>query len=110
MIANSKLARQIDSRAFNPNYTFTTTTEAFSLGEMAAPFIAFGDLDKVTVDRELVTYFFEKERLPVELGWTRSGAVVGVEDIMRVVGVIGGALGLFTGEVEGADFHGAGGS
>ena len=57
-LANSKLARQIDSRAFNPNYTFTATMEQFSLGELAAPIIAFGDSDKGTADRALVEYFF----------------------------------------------------
>lgn len=57
-IANSKVARQIASKAFNPTYRFTTAVEQFSLGEMAAPFIAFGDVEKVTVDRDLVEYFF----------------------------------------------------
>jgi hypothetical protein len=58
MLANSKIARQIVSRAFNPNYTFTASTEQFSLGEVAAPIIVFGDMDKGEVDRELVEYFF----------------------------------------------------
>jgi len=58
MLANSKLARQITSRAFNPTYVFTSRTEEFSLGEVAAPVIAFGDLDQVTVNRSLIEYFF----------------------------------------------------
>ena len=57
-LANSKLARQIDSRAFNPTYTFTATMEQFSLGELAAPIIAFGDSEAGTADRALVEYFF----------------------------------------------------
>lgn len=57
-IANSKLARQVTSRAYNPEYTFSTTTEEFSLGEMAAPFIVFGSLQNPTVEKKLVTYFF----------------------------------------------------
>ena len=57
-LANSKLYRQIDSRAFNPTYTFTATMEQFSLGELAAPIIAFGDSDAGTADRALVEYFF----------------------------------------------------
>ena len=32
--------------------------EQFSLGELAAPIIAFGDSDKGTADRALVEYFF----------------------------------------------------
>lgn len=58
MLANSKLARQIESRAFNPTYTFTSDMEDFSIGEVAAPIIAFGDVETGTVDRELVEYFF----------------------------------------------------
>ena len=58
MLANGKLARQVTSKAFNPNYTFTSTTEAFSLGEVAAPIIVFGDMKAGTVDRSFVEYFF----------------------------------------------------
>lgn len=60
MLANSKLARMVESRAFNPNYTFTENTEQFSLGEVAAPLIAFGNTKNVTVPRNLVLYFFGK--------------------------------------------------
>lgn len=58
MLANSKIFRQVQSRAFNPTYTFTSTAEQFSLGEVAAPVIAFGDLDSGEVSRALVEYFF----------------------------------------------------
>ena len=63
MLANGKLARQVTSKAFNPDYTFTSTTEAFSLGEVAAPIIAFGDMKAGTVNRTLVEYFFGKYQL-----------------------------------------------
>jgi hypothetical protein len=59
-MANAKIARQIDSKAFNPEYRFTDTVESFSLGEMAAPFVAFGDLEAATVNRTLVEYFFRE--------------------------------------------------
>jgi hypothetical protein len=58
MLASSKIARQVSSKAFNPTYTFTSNTEEFSLGEVAAPVIAFGDLNTVTVNKSLVEYFF----------------------------------------------------
>ena len=58
MLANGKLARQITSRSQNPNYTFTETTEHFSLGEVAAPIIVFGDMLGGTVNRSWVEYFF----------------------------------------------------
>jgi hypothetical protein len=60
MLANGKLFRQIVSKSTNPNYTFTTTTEAFSLGEVAAPIIIFGDMAAGTVNRTLIQYFFGK--------------------------------------------------
>ena len=60
MLANSKLARQIESRASNPTYTFTSDTEEFSIGEVAAPIIVFGDSEQGTVERDLVEYFFGK--------------------------------------------------
>lgn len=59
-LANGKIFRQIESKAFNPNYTFTSTTEAFSLGEVAAPILIFGDIPAGTVNRSLVQFFFGK--------------------------------------------------
>lgn len=63
-LANGKLIRQINSRAANPTYTFTETTEAFSLGEVAAPIIVFGDMDTATVNRTMVKFFFGKYGKP----------------------------------------------
>lgn len=60
MLANGKLARQINSRAQNPTYTFTSMMEEFSLGEVAAPVVAFGDRLTGKVNRSLVEYFFGK--------------------------------------------------
>lgn len=48
----------LHSKANNPMYRFTNTTEAFSIGETLASYIAFGDVDEVTVRRDLVVYFF----------------------------------------------------
>lgn len=56
--AHSKIYRQLQSRATNPNYTFTASTEEFSLGEVAAPVIAFGELATGSVNRSLVEFFF----------------------------------------------------
>lgn len=57
-LANSKIYRQLVSRAENADYTFTASTEEFSLGEVAAPIIAFGDTSKGSVRRDWVVYFF----------------------------------------------------
>jgi hypothetical protein len=58
MLANSKVFRQVESKSTNPNYTFTSTIEAFSLGEVAAPLIVFGDHESATVNRSFVQFFF----------------------------------------------------
>lgn len=63
-LANSKIFRQVESRAKNPDYTFTSTTEQFSLGEVAAPIIVFGDMDTAVVKRNFVEYFFGTYLLP----------------------------------------------
>ncbi|KAK1491857.1 hypothetical protein CTAM01_10180 [Colletotrichum tamarilloi] len=96
-LANSKLARQVTSRAFNPNYTFTATVENFSLGEVAAPIIVFGDMTAGTVNKTLVEYFFQNERLPAELGWVKKENAVTQDDILKVVEMIRNATVLTTG-------------
>lgn len=60
MLANGKVFRQLQSKASNPTYTFTSTMDAFSLGEMAAPILVFGDITAQTVNKTLVEYFFRK--------------------------------------------------
>ena len=59
-LAHSKIYRQLRSRAMNPTYRFTTSTEEFSLGEVAAPIIVFGDMGRAVVERELMEYFFRE--------------------------------------------------
>jgi hypothetical protein len=60
MLANGKVFRQVISKAYNPTYSFTSTTEAFSLGEVAAPIIVFGDHPSATVNKTFIEYFFGK--------------------------------------------------
>ncbi|KAH4153790.1 hypothetical protein HBI81_217960 [Parastagonospora nodorum] len=96
-LAHSKLFRQIESRASNPCYKFTASTEEFSLGEVAAPIIAFGDMGAGTVDRALMEYFFENERLPIELGWSKKAVEVALADILSVTDMIRNATSLITG-------------
>ncbi|PKY08683.1 Cloroperoxidase [Aspergillus campestris IBT 28561] len=100
MLANGKIARQVSSRAYNPTYKFTSNTEAFSVGEVSAPIVAFGDMDAATVKRDLVEYFFENERFPTELGWSRKEEVVNIEDITRLSAIITNATNLLTGSQE----------
>ncbi|KAH6642311.1 putative sterigmatocystin biosynthesis peroxidase stcC [Boeremia exigua] len=71
-LANSKIYRQLVSRSENDNYTFSATTEEFSLGEVAAPIIAFGDVTVGTVPRELIVYFFGKFFLDLSWSWASA--------------------------------------
>lgn len=66
-LANGKLARQVTSRSTNPEYTFTSTTEAFSLGEVSAPIVAFGDLNTYTTNRTFVEYWIRESWSPQTL-------------------------------------------
>jgi hypothetical protein len=60
MLANGKVARQLASKAFNPNYNFTKSVENFSVGEMAAPILTLGDIPSGTVNRSFAIYLFGK--------------------------------------------------
>ncbi|KAH8890361.1 Cloroperoxidase [Thozetella sp. PMI_491] len=95
-LANGKLFRQIVSRSTNPNYTFTSSMESFSLGEVAAPIIVFGDMAAGTVNRTLVKFFFENERLPSELGWVKKAVPVTLDNILFVTDTIHNATSLIT--------------
>ncbi|KAI1204744.1 Cloroperoxidase [Annulohypoxylon truncatum] len=88
MIANSKVARQVTSRATNPNYTFTSRMNDFSLGEVIAPFVAFGDVQAAKVNRTLVEYWIRNERLPTELGWSKQTVAITLDTISHLVGIM----------------------
>jgi hypothetical protein len=60
MIADAKLFRQVISRSTNPDYSFSASVENFSLGEMAAPFLALGDKVNGLVNRTLVEFWIGK--------------------------------------------------
>lgn len=126
-LANSKIYRQLVSRAENYNYTFTASTEEFSLGEVAAPIIAFGDTNEGTVPKNLMVYFFgklhmnlgcgasgrllmmtENERLPEELGWTKKTDPITLQIILGTTDIVRNATSLLTGgaaEAAPADPH-----
>ncbi|KAF4547501.1 Peroxidase-like protein 5 [Elsinoe fawcettii] len=84
-LANARMFRMLQSKAFNPTYTFTNVTEGFSVGELLAPVVAFGDKKAVTTPRNLVNFFFENEKLPLELGWRRVSEPVGLQDILFLI-------------------------
>ncbi|KAI0967299.1 Chloroperoxidase [Xylaria arbuscula] len=96
MLANGKVARQLSSKAHNPTYVFTLTTEEFSLGEVVAPVIAFGDIQTVTVNRTLAEYFFENERLPTSLGWSKTEEDISLDTIFHATDILRNATHLYT--------------
>lgn len=55
-----KVFRQVVSKSTNPEYKFTATVENFSLGELAAPILIFGDIAAGTCDRAMIISFFGK--------------------------------------------------
>lgn len=115
-LAHSKIYRQLESRSTNPDYKFTKSTEEFSLGEVAAPIIVFGDMAAGTVERAKVEYFFRKsndetfdlrvetwltdkkenERLPTELGWQKKEKEITLTDILSTTAIIRNATDLET--------------
>lgn len=48
------------------------------------------------MSKDLVTYFFENERLPEELGWTKKSEPITQEKILSVVSMIASAASLIT--------------
>ncbi|ESZ93716.1 hypothetical protein SBOR_5901 [Sclerotinia borealis F-4128] len=95
-LIDGKMFRQIVSRSTNPNYTFSATTQQFSLGEMAAPIVAFGDKYVVTANRTLVESWIENERLPTELGWRKPVEEILLSDITYVTEVLGNLTSLYS--------------
>lgn len=114
-LAHSKIYRQLESRSTNPEYRFTESTEEFSLGEVAAPIIVFGDMAAGTVERSKVEYFFRErntatysgvwkdangltgyERLPIELGWLKKEKEITLTDILSTTAIVRNASQLHT--------------
>ncbi|PVH88951.1 Cloroperoxidase [Cadophora sp. DSE1049] len=81
MVANSMSARQLNMKAFNPEYIFTSASQSVTFGEMAAPFLVFGDIPSGTVRKDLVVSWIEIEKLPTELGWVKPAVELVKEDV-----------------------------
>ncbi|KAL4901180.1 hypothetical protein BDW74DRAFT_86668 [Aspergillus multicolor] len=96
MLANSKVARQIHSKAFNPTYTYPESVETTSHTETGFPILAFGDIEKGTVAKAVVEYWFQNERLPTEAGWTVREEPVTAQQMGAVSQMIADAVSLVT--------------
>ncbi|CAG8948990.1 hypothetical protein HYFRA_00002118 [Hymenoscyphus fraxineus] len=93
-MANAKIQRQLTSKATNPEYRFTDHIENFSLGEIAAPFLVFGDIKARTVDRDTVISFITNEKLPD--GFKPQSTPVTLQQVGDMVMACKNATNLFT--------------
>ncbi|KAH9883597.1 Cloroperoxidase [Xylariomycetidae sp. FL2044] len=71
MAGNARAARELTSMVENPEFSFNRLQADFSAGEGAAYVIIIGRSLEGQAPKTWVEYFFENERLPLELGWTR---------------------------------------
>ncbi|KAI2621495.1 Chloroperoxidase [Hypomontagnella submonticulosa] len=71
----ARLARLETSNATNPTFTLSPLAKSFGLGEIAAYIAVLGDITSATAVKARIEYFFEHERLPTKLGWTKPGVL-----------------------------------
>ncbi|KAL2069186.1 hypothetical protein VTL71DRAFT_15524 [Oculimacula yallundae] len=95
-LAMSKVFRQVVSKSTNPEYRFTASVEPFSLGEVAAPILVFGDIASGTCNRAMVVSFFENERLPVDLGFVKQASPITLDQVLATSKLIADAANLIT--------------
>jgi hypothetical protein len=67
--ADARYSRLLTSNATNPEFGLSDLGFVFGVGETAAYIMVLGDHVSGTVPRSWVQYLFEKEKLPIELGW-----------------------------------------
>jgi hypothetical protein len=67
--ADARYSRLLTSNATNPEFELSELGFNFGIGETAAYIMVLGDRVSGTVPRSWIEYLFEKERLPIELGW-----------------------------------------
>ncbi|KAF9878449.1 hypothetical protein CkaCkLH20_03941 [Colletotrichum karsti] len=83
--ARALVARQESAKKVNPEYHLPLDGYTNSLGQTAMYLGLFGDYDDGNANRTWVEYFFENERLPFELGWTRRSD----DDKIPATGILG---------------------
>ncbi|KAI2920876.1 hypothetical protein CBS147343_264 [Aspergillus niger] len=82
--AEAHEARLNTSKATNPDFSLSDTGIAFSFGESAAYMLAFEEDGFGYANRSWVEYFFENERLPQELGWTKRPFVTTTDILVNM--------------------------
>ncbi|KAF3024790.1 hypothetical protein E8E14_008205 [Neopestalotiopsis sp. 37M] len=81
MAANARYARVQTSNTTNPTFSSSQLGSDFGYGESAAYIIVLGNKTSGTVDKRIVEYLFENERLPTEVGWSRVTDAITSDDL-----------------------------
>ncbi|KAI1372344.1 Cloroperoxidase [Hypoxylon crocopeplum] len=84
MAANARVARLMTSNLTDPEYSLSDLGSAFSVGESAAYLLAFGGKISGMAPKALVEYFFVNERLPYEMGFSRTEEMFTGEDLQNM--------------------------
>ncbi|KAF2636553.1 Cloroperoxidase [Massarina eburnea CBS 473.64] len=85
MVANARLGRLLDSAKYNRDFSISDLATSFSAGEGAAYLMVFannGNRSEGLSRKDLVTYLFENERLPLELGWNTPSPAITKEELL----------------------------
>ncbi|TLS31381.1 hypothetical protein PpBr36_02478 [Pyricularia pennisetigena] len=80
--ARARKIRQDDAKAANPRYGLTLEQRLFSFIESGLYQSVFGKGSNGGARKDWVRMFFEKERLPFELGWKRSESQISSATIL----------------------------
>ena len=67
----ARQGRIITSKRTNPKHRLSPQGARLSAGETWAYLATLGDIKNLTAPKRFVEYFFENERLPTKLGWTK---------------------------------------
>ncbi|OGM49746.1 hypothetical protein ABOM_001808 [Aspergillus bombycis] len=83
--ARARLARINTSKATNPTFDLSGSRLRFSYAQTATYILVFGDKVSATANTSWIEYLFEKERLPVELGWERRETLITTTDLDNMI-------------------------
>ncbi|KAF2728272.1 Cloroperoxidase [Polyplosphaeria fusca] len=95
-MANARIQADVNSKAFNPEYNFTSERQLQAAAEPAAPLLVLGDRKTGYTDRRFVEMFFEQEKLPYELGWRKKEDVLTMDDLTAMTNLIADKISLFS--------------
>ncbi|KAK1975612.1 Chloroperoxidase [Colletotrichum cereale] len=83
--AAARLGRIRTSAGTNVDFEMRLEDNFRGLGEVAGFYLTLGDRDAGTVNRTWLTYFLEKEFLPVPYGWSRPRDPITLEALQKLM-------------------------